>query len=77
MNSGAFQDCTGIKKIIFLGNPPTLYNDTLRGMTGLEDIYVAWEYGQESHEPWSAPANATIHYKSEGWMDELDTILGS
>ena len=77
INSGAFQDCTGIKKIIFLGNPPTMYNDTLRGMTGLEDIYVAWEYRQESHEPWSAPENATIHYKSEGWMDELDTILNS
>ena len=76
MNSGAFQDCSGLKKIIFLGNPPTLYNDSLRGLTALEDIYVAWEYRQESHEPWGAPDTATIHYKSEGWMDELDTILG-
>ena len=76
INSNVFNDCTALEAVIFLGTtPPTMYNDTLKNAAALTDIYVGWEYHAESHEPWSAPATATIHYRSEGWMDELETIL--
>ena len=74
LDSNVFTGCTGMKKIIFLGRPTTLYNDSLAGMTNLEDVYVPWRYLQESHEPWGT-SNATIHYIDEGWMDDLDAIL--
>ena len=76
INSNVFNDCPALKVVIFLGTtPPTMYNDTLKNATVLTDVYVGWEYKKESHEPWNAPSTATIHYGSEGWMDELDTIL--
>lgn len=74
LDSNVFTSCTGMKKIVFLGKPTTMYNDSLSGMTNLEDVYVPWRYREESHEPWGT-TNATIHYIDEGWMDELDTIL--
>ena len=74
LDSNVFTSCTGMQKIIFLGRPTALYNDSLAGMTNLEDVYVPWRYREESHEPWGT-TNATIHYIDEGWMDNLDTIL--
>ena len=74
LDSSVFTSCTGMRKIIFLGRPTTMYNDSLSGMANLEDVYVPWRYHEESHEPWGT-TNATIHYIDEGWMDDLDSIL--
>ena len=75
IDSEVFRYCTGLKAAIILGKPRTYFSNlTFNGCSNLLDVYVAWNYGEESHAPWGA-TNAAIHYASEGWMDDLEEIM--
>ena len=69
IGSYAFTQCTGIKRVVFLGKP-NIYSSAFNACTGIEDIYVSWNYNEVSGAPWGAE-NATIHYLNEGWKDTL------
>ena len=75
VGDNAFNGCSGMKKIIILGASTVLANSALSGMSNLEDVYVPWRYMEKSGEPWGI-TTATIHYIDEGWMDDLESIIG-
>ena len=74
-DSSCFCDCSKLKKVVFLGKPTGyLSNYAFKNDTAITDIYVNWNEGEVRYAPWEA-TNATIHYKDEGWMDDLESIL--
>lgn len=75
IDSEVFRYCTGLKAVVILGKPKSYFSNlTFNGCSNLLDVYVAWNYGEESHAPWGA-TNAAIHYLNEGWLDDLEEIM--
>lgn len=66
IQSYAFQNCTSLASIKFLGIPNTISSTVFIECTNLIDIYVPWSEGAVANAPWGA-INATIHYN---WSDD-------
>ena len=76
VNNRCFNANSKLKRIFFLGKVNSMGTTVITNCPLLEDVYVAWNQGAVSNDPWGA-TNATIHYLNEGWLDELDTILAT
>jgi hypothetical protein len=57
----AFQNCTGLTELTFLGKPITIDSTAFKGCTNLTTIRVPWSSGAVSNAPWGA-TNASVIY---------------
>ena len=72
--TGAFKNCSSLKKVFFLSKPYSINaTSTFQGTSSVTDIYVSWAEGEVSGAPWGA-TNATIHYNYTQVLPELDSI---
>lgn len=64
VGSASIDRCTSLKSVLFEGKPDNMAPSIFYNDTSLTDIYVKWNKGEISGDPWAAP-NATVWYYRE------------
>lgn len=59
----AFNNCSNLGNVRFLGTPASIDENTFKGCTNLTTIKVPWSEGAVANAPWGA-TNATIIYNT-------------
>jgi hypothetical protein len=65
IGDSAFDGCTNLTSIRFLGTPTKIATSAFSGCTNLKEIKVPWSEGAVANAPWGA-TNATVTYDYTG-----------